>query len=159
MKTFSGLTETDAAARLRSEGYNELPEPDRRTPFRIALEVLREPMLALLLVGGIIYLVLGDLKEAIILLVESALDAAPDDVTLTVNLSTERRGVEVAVVVDVVEVERPGAAPPERFASRRRDEWLGLPMAREAVAPFAGRVVIETGQGGARAAIVLPGPS
>src|SRR4029453_9298134 len=46
---------------------NELPQPDRRTPLRIAIEVLRAPMLALLLVGGIVYLALGDLKEAIIL--------------------------------------------------------------------------------------------
>ncbi len=67
MKPFSGLTEADATARLRAEGPNELPQADRRTPFRIALEVLREPMLALLLVGGAIYLALGDLKEAIIL--------------------------------------------------------------------------------------------
>jgi len=63
-----GLSETDAQARLKSEGYNELPRPDRRTPFRIVLEVLREPMLALLLGGGVVYLALGDLKEALILL-------------------------------------------------------------------------------------------
>jgi Ca2+-transporting ATPase len=87
VKTFSGLTETDAAARLRSEGYNELPEPDRRTPFRIALEVLREPMLALLLVGGIIYLVLGDLKEAIILLVFATMSIA---ITVVQEARTER---------------------------------------------------------------------
>ena len=62
-----GLSEADARARLNAEGHNELPQPERRTPFRIAIEVLREPMLALLLAGGIIYLVLGDLKEAIIL--------------------------------------------------------------------------------------------
>ena len=36
--------------------------------FRIAIEVLREPMLALLLAGGIAYLLLGDLTEALILL-------------------------------------------------------------------------------------------
>jgi len=36
--------------------------------FRIALEVLREPMLVLLLAGGIAYLLLGDLTEALILL-------------------------------------------------------------------------------------------
>ena len=69
MRPFAGLSEADAQARLRAEGYNELPQPDRRTPFRIALEVLREPMLSLLLVGGIIYLALGDLKEAIVLVV------------------------------------------------------------------------------------------
>ena len=51
-----GLSEADAQARLQTEGYNELPRPDRRTPLRIVLEVLREPMLALLLGGGAIYL-------------------------------------------------------------------------------------------------------
>ena len=64
----SGLTEADAQARLKSEGYNELPRPDRRTPLRIVREVLREPMLALLLGGGAVYLVLGDLQDALILL-------------------------------------------------------------------------------------------
>ena len=64
----TGLTESEAEARFAAEGANELPEPDRRTPFRIVLEVLREPMFALLLGGGAIYLLLGDFKEALILL-------------------------------------------------------------------------------------------
>ena len=64
----TGLSEADAQTRLTTEGYNEHPRPDRRTPFRIIREVLREPMLALLLGGGAIYLALGDLKEALILL-------------------------------------------------------------------------------------------
>ena len=64
----AGLSEADAQTRLATEGYNELPRPDRRTPFRIIREVVREPMLALLLGGGAIYLVLGDLQEALILL-------------------------------------------------------------------------------------------
>jgi P-type Ca2+ transporter type 2C len=63
--SIQGLSEADAQTRLKAEGYNELPRPDRRTPLRIVLEVLREPMLALLLGGGAIYLALGDLKEAI----------------------------------------------------------------------------------------------
>jgi Ca2+-transporting ATPase len=63
-----GLSEAEAYDRLKAEGYNELPRPDRRTPIRIALEVLREPMLALLLGGGLVYLALGDSKEALILL-------------------------------------------------------------------------------------------
>jgi P-type Ca2+ transporter type 2C len=65
----TGLSQSEAQARLRSEGFNELPRGDRRTAFRIVLEVMREPMLALLLGGGVIYLALGDLKEALILLV------------------------------------------------------------------------------------------
>jgi Ca2+-transporting ATPase len=64
----SGLSEAEAQVRLRSEGYNELARQDRRTPLRIVLEVLREPMLSLLVGGGFIYLLLGDVKEALILL-------------------------------------------------------------------------------------------
>jgi Ca2+-transporting ATPase len=65
---FSGLSETEAQARLAAEGYNELPRSGQRTPLRIALEVIREPMLALLLGGGLVYLLLGSLEEALILL-------------------------------------------------------------------------------------------
>ena len=68
-----GLIEADAQARLKAEGYNELPRPERRTPLRIIVEVVREPMLALLLGGGVVYLALGDLKEALILLVFATL--------------------------------------------------------------------------------------
>ena len=57
-----GLSDAEALARLRSEGYNELPSADRRTPLRIVGEVMREPMLALLLGGGAVYLALGDLQ-------------------------------------------------------------------------------------------------
>jgi len=49
-----GLGEAVADARLADEGPNELPQGDRRTVFRIVLEVLREPMLALLIGGGIV---------------------------------------------------------------------------------------------------------
>ena len=65
-RPFRGLGEADAQARLKAEGYNELPQPDRRTPFRIAIEVLREPMLALLLVGGIVYLLLTSPRALVI---------------------------------------------------------------------------------------------
>ncbi len=63
-----GLSEAEAWARLRAEGFNELPQSDRRTVLRIVAEVLREPMLALLLGSGIIYLLLGEPKDASLLL-------------------------------------------------------------------------------------------
>jgi Ca2+-transporting ATPase len=63
-----GLTAEAARARLEADGPNELPRTGQRSVLRIALEVLREPMLALLLAGGIAYLLLGDLAEALILL-------------------------------------------------------------------------------------------
>ncbi len=64
----AGLSEADALARLKAEGHNELPAANRRTPLRIVLEVVREPMLALLLGGGVVYLVLGSITDALVLL-------------------------------------------------------------------------------------------
>ncbi len=63
-----GLTAADAAERLRQDGRNELPQERQRGPFRIVLDALREPMLQLLLGAGVIYLFVGDLAEALILL-------------------------------------------------------------------------------------------
>lgn len=68
-----GLSDAEAAARLKAEGPNELPRTESRTAFRILLEVLREPMLTMLLGGGVIYLLLGDAKEALVLLVFACL--------------------------------------------------------------------------------------
>jgi Ca2+-transporting ATPase len=63
-----GLSQQQAALRLQAEGANELPQANRRTPLRIVLEVLREPMLSLLLAGGTLYLLLGSPQEALVLL-------------------------------------------------------------------------------------------
>jgi P-type Ca2+ transporter type 2C len=62
-----GLTAREAAERLAAEGPNALPRPESRDLLRIVGEILREPMFALLLGAGGIYLLLGDLKEAVIL--------------------------------------------------------------------------------------------
>jgi Ca2+-transporting ATPase len=82
-----GLSETEAQARLLAEGPNELPRPSRRTPFRIALEVIREPMLALLLGGGLVYLLLGNLEEALILLAFGTMSIG---ITIIQETRTER---------------------------------------------------------------------
>jgi Ca2+-transporting ATPase len=82
-----GLSESEARARLAAEGPNELPQSHRRTPFRIVLEVLREPMFALLLGGGAVYVLLGDLKEAIILLAFASLSIV---ITVVQETRTER---------------------------------------------------------------------
>ena len=65
----SGLTGAEAARRLAQHGANELPTARRRDALRIASEVVREPMLLLLVAGGGIYLAVGDVHEALILLV------------------------------------------------------------------------------------------
>lgn len=63
-----GLTDGEAQLRFAADGPNELPRSGSRSTLKIVGEVLREPMLALLLAGGVAYLVLGDLTEALILL-------------------------------------------------------------------------------------------
>jgi Ca2+-transporting ATPase len=63
-----GLSTVEVKSRQAAEGHNELPLTAKRTPIRIIMEVVREPMLALLIAGGAIYLVLGSLEEALILL-------------------------------------------------------------------------------------------
>jgi len=65
---FPGLFETEAAERLKKEGYNELPSSKKRSIFAIALDVIKEPMFLLLIAGGAIYLLLGDVREAFMLL-------------------------------------------------------------------------------------------
>ncbi len=67
ISTITGLSEQEAAARLAKEGHNELPSAGRRGILKIALEIVREPMFILLIAGGIIYLLLGDKSEALIL--------------------------------------------------------------------------------------------
>ncbi|MFO1249517.1 MAG: cation-translocating P-type ATPase [Alphaproteobacteria bacterium] len=62
-----GLSSTEAALRLKQFGFNELPNPERRNFFRIALSVVRQPMFALLLAGALIYLFLGEPLDAVIL--------------------------------------------------------------------------------------------
>ena len=63
-----GLSEKEASAILTREGFNEIPSARKRSFFSIALGVIREPMLLLLVAGGIIYMVLGDVREALMLL-------------------------------------------------------------------------------------------
>ena len=82
-----GLTEAEAQARLAIEGFNELPRARRRTPIRIVFEVLREPMLALLLSGGAVYLLLGNREEALILTVFACLSVA---ITVVQETRSER---------------------------------------------------------------------
>jgi P-type Ca2+ transporter type 2C len=64
----TGLTAQTAAERLALDGPNELPHRDARSVTRIIAEVLREPMLALLLLAGLAYMLLGDRIEALVLL-------------------------------------------------------------------------------------------
>lgn len=63
-----GLTEQQAFERLAQDGYNELPSTKKRTIFHMLLEVIKEPMFLMLIACGLLYLLLGDQVEALMLL-------------------------------------------------------------------------------------------
>jgi Ca2+-transporting ATPase len=65
---FSGLPEAEAALRLAREGPNELPTGKRRGLGAIALEVAKEPMFLMLVAAGTLYLLMGEPKDALMLL-------------------------------------------------------------------------------------------
>ena len=65
--TVAGLSGQEAARRLREAGFNELPSSKPKNLLRIAGEILREPMLLLLVASSAIYFLLGDLREALVL--------------------------------------------------------------------------------------------
>ena len=68
VNSITGLSENEAAKRLNEEGPNELPSSKKRSLFAIVYEVTREPMFLLLVAGGTLYLFLGDMEEALMLL-------------------------------------------------------------------------------------------
>ncbi len=72
----TGLTDGQVRERQSRYGPNEIPHRDKRSLPRIIGEVLREPMLALLLAAGFIYLLLGDRLEAILLLLFATFSVA-----------------------------------------------------------------------------------
>ncbi|WP_306567192.1 cation-translocating P-type ATPase [Aquabacterium sp.] len=83
----TGLSEQVASELLRTHGPNELPQARRRSVWRIAAEVVREPMLQLLMAAGLIYLVLGDVAEALALLAFVVLSLS---ISLVQETRTER---------------------------------------------------------------------
>jgi len=63
-----GLSQAEAHQRLRSEGPNELPRRQGGGLLHTAIEVVREPMILLLIAAGTLYLFLGEREEAVLLL-------------------------------------------------------------------------------------------
>jgi Ca2+-transporting ATPase len=82
-----GLGAAQAAQRLHADGPNEVAPAAPRTPWRILGEVVREPMFLLLLAAGGLYLLLGDVGEALMLLAFVALTAV---ITVVQEQRTER---------------------------------------------------------------------
>lgn len=81
------LSEREAAARLARDGYNELPSARPRRIWVIAWDVVREPMLVLLVAAAAVYLVVGDHGEALALALSVAVMIG---ITLHQQRKTER---------------------------------------------------------------------
>jgi P-type Ca2+ transporter type 2C len=64
----TGLTELDVLTQQQQEGYNDLPSTRSRSILLIARETIQDPIFLLLVGGGVIYWILGDFQESLILL-------------------------------------------------------------------------------------------
>jgi P-type Ca2+ transporter type 2C len=62
-----GLSTPEAQRRLAAEGPNALPSGSRTHTLRILRNVLAQPMFLLLIGGGLLYLLLGDPREGVLL--------------------------------------------------------------------------------------------
>jgi Ca2+-transporting ATPase len=96
----TGLSTEVAARRLRDEGPNELPRGPQRTLWRIALEAARDPMSQLLVAGVVVYLLLGDAREALVLLAF---------VAVTIGISVVQQGRTERVLQTLRELASPRA--------------------------------------------------
>lgn len=67
-KKLKGLSHDSVARKIKRDGYNELPSLKKRGLLAISKDVLKEPMLILLIACSGLYLFLGSVEEAMILL-------------------------------------------------------------------------------------------
>jgi Ca2+-transporting ATPase len=82
-----GLSEAEAAERLRRDGPNELPQSGRRSVLRVVLDVALDPMFALLIGAGLLYLAFGDPTEAALLFAFASLSVV---IAVVQEVRTER---------------------------------------------------------------------
>ncbi len=68
MNPLTGLSTSEAEARLQRDGPNELPTAAQSGGVQVLVDVVREPMVLLLVACGAVYLGLGDRHEALMLL-------------------------------------------------------------------------------------------
>lgn len=64
----NGLSDKEVAERIKKYGYNELSSSQQKNILHIALDTIKEPMFLLLISCGLLYILLGDYTEGIILL-------------------------------------------------------------------------------------------
>lgn len=69
VKSWTGLTESEAVLRLATYGPNVLPSGQKTTFLSIVAGTLKEPMILLLVATGIVYFLIGDLRESLAIVV------------------------------------------------------------------------------------------
>lgn len=79
-----GLTQSEVLARQKKHGFNELPSKEKRNVFIILLQMLKEPIILMLIVTVAVYFAIGDRGEAILLLISVA-------VIITIDFLQENR--------------------------------------------------------------------
>lgn len=65
--TVPGLTTAQARTRLAEDGPNEVAQSARRSVWQRLIDMLRQPMFALLVTAALLYMLLGDLTEGLTL--------------------------------------------------------------------------------------------
>jgi len=68
LKNISGLTADEVSRKLKTEGYNELPSEKKQSILQTIFNVIKEPMLILLILSGLVYFFLGESRDALMLL-------------------------------------------------------------------------------------------
>lgn len=63
-----GISSIEAKQKQEKNGFNELKTNKSRNVFKIAFDVVKEPMFLLLISCGVLYMILGDYQEGFILL-------------------------------------------------------------------------------------------
>lgn len=68
VKKISWLSQQEVEIRIKQFGYNELPSSKEKNIFQILWDIIKEPMIILLIICGTLYFILWDLQEGLILL-------------------------------------------------------------------------------------------
>ncbi len=77
----AGLSGAEVARRAALAGPNELEPPARTSPIRLILEALTEPFVVLLIVAGVLAVVLGEVRDGVLILLALIPIVAADVVT------------------------------------------------------------------------------
>jgi Ca2+-transporting ATPase len=67
-KNFKGLTEAEIQISREKFGYNQLNKTEKTSWLKLLLDILREPILILLIIIAIIYFVVGNFGESLFML-------------------------------------------------------------------------------------------